>query len=162
MTLAERFWPKVDVRGPDECWPWTAATFPKGYGKIGRGGRAAGVIEAHRASWLLAHGPIPDGLCVLHSCDNPPCVNPAHLFLGTLAENVADMMAKGRHRNGVSRGEANGRAKLTAGQVDEIRGRARGGGESRAALARIFGVSWPTIDRIVRGTRWREEVAADG
>lgn len=94
--LADRFWPKVDRRGPDECWPWKAARRAAGYGKIGRGKSGRGWMLAHRASWELAHGPISSETLVLHRCDNPPCVNPAHLFLGTHADNVHDMVAKGR------------------------------------------------------------------
>lgn len=94
MTSTEaRFWAKVDKTG--DCWVWTAATNPKGYGQF----YVEGMRLAHRVSWILAHGPIPDDLCVLHRCDHPPCVNPAHLFLGTYADNNHDRDAKGRQRN---------------------------------------------------------------
>lgn len=89
-----RFWPKVDqTGGPDACWPWMACRNRHGYGKVGVGGIS---VTAHRAVWELANGPIPAGLHVLHRCDNPPCVNPAHLFLGTNADNVEDKVRKGR------------------------------------------------------------------
>lgn len=97
--MEERFWPKVAKRGPDECWEWTASRTPQGYGKIGRRKGESPAI-ASRVSWEMHNGPIPDGLHVLHRCDNPPCVNPAHLFLGTNADNQRDMRAKGRGRLG--------------------------------------------------------------
>jgi hypothetical protein len=95
--LAERFWAKVDVAGPEDCWVWTAALGSTGYGHLGGNRRRAQPdYKAHRLSWELHHGPIPEGLSVLHRCDNPPCVNPAHLFLGTQRDNVIDAVQKGR------------------------------------------------------------------
>jgi hypothetical protein len=88
-TLAERFAPRFGF-APSGCWPWTGKIATNGYGYLDN-------MLAHRASWLIHHGPIPEGLQVLHHCDNPRCVNPDHLWLGTQADNVADMMAKGRH-----------------------------------------------------------------
>lgn len=95
----ERFWPKVNKEGafhsPElgRCWEWTASTIHTGYGRFSIGARS---IASHRASWQFAYGPIPEGLCVLHRCDNPPCCNPEHLFLGTHADNAQDREAKQR------------------------------------------------------------------
>jgi HNH endonuclease len=93
--VAKRFWSKVDKRGPDECWPWTAGTAGKGgYGRFRMGDKR---VQASRVAWEMEHGrPLPPELDALHSCDNPPCVNPAHIWPGTAADNVRDAVAKGR------------------------------------------------------------------
>ena len=94
----DRFWEKVDRSGgPDACWLWTASTRRKGYGQFAL--RNNKPIPAHRAIWIMVNGEIPDGLCVLHRCDVPGCVNPAHLFLGTKRDNSVDMAIKGRVKN---------------------------------------------------------------
>lgn len=98
--VAERFWPKVDTSGgPSACWNWTASKKSGGYGKFSKGGDN-GWMLAHRAAWEMTNGPIAVGAVVCHSCDNPSCCNPAHLFLGTQAENLSDMRRKGRHCHG--------------------------------------------------------------
>jgi len=89
-----RFWSKV-TKGAG-CWEWTASTDHKGYGKLAEGGRQGRTLSAHRVSYELNVGPIPDGLLVLHRCDNPPCVRPDHLFVGTHTDNAQDMAKKGR------------------------------------------------------------------
>jgi hypothetical protein len=96
MTIDARFWSRVAVRQPSDCWEWTGCRTALGYGRFGIGKR---VVKAHRRAWELVNGAIPDGLWVLHKCDNPPCVNPSHLWLGTDAENQHDMSAKGRNHN---------------------------------------------------------------
>ena len=148
--LADRFWPKVDKSGgPSSCWLWTAGVVGgTGYGKIQdtRGGR---YLRAHRVSWELAHGPIPDGMRVLHRCDNPPCVNPAHLFLGTDADNQHDMRAKGRFIQ--PRGERAGQAKLTTEQVLRIRSDPR----TLREIAADYGTGLMAVSRIKRRLAWK-------
>lgn len=131
------------------CWWWLGRLDRAGYGSIRVGGKYGKMELAHRASWTVHRGAIPSGLKVLHQCDVPCCVNPDHLFLGTQADNIQDMMEKGR--NNPSRGERNGRSKLTAEQVAEIRN-APG---SYHALARQYGVGKSMIGYIKTGANWR-------
>lgn len=153
--LEERFWEKVDKpSSEDACWLWTGSTVPFGYGQIGV--VTDGVyrpIHAHRVSWELHNGPIPDGMVICHSCDNPPCVNPKHLFLGTSADNNADAWAKGRAKTPFVAG-SHYHAKLTEAQVIEIRQRYSAGGVLRRELAAEYGVSLGCIASVVSGRNW--------
>ena len=142
--LRDRFWEKVAKADADECWEWTAARrCPNGYGQITLADGKNGA--AHRVAWEITHGPIPAGLHVLHACDNPPCVNPRHLWLGTNTDNAADMDAKGRRgRPGV---------KLTECSVALIRLRISRG-EPRKTLAREYGVGRTAIAKVVQRQTW--------
>jgi predicted XRE-type DNA-binding protein len=155
--LAERFWDKVIKRGEDDCWPWDGAVYKQGYGKLyaGRNSRGSALFfRAHRVSWELANGrPVPEGLSVLHSCDNPPCVNPRHLRAGTSEDNVADRTE--RNRLPARRGEANDNAKLTEEQVRQIIAELqRLPRRSQASIAAQFGIKQPQVSRIMRRESW--------
>jgi len=146
-TLAERFEAKVDKRTtPEACWPWTAHKSPAGYGQIRVNGET---LIASRVAWELTVGPIPAGLDVLHHCDNPPCVNPKHLFLGTDIENQQDSVEKGRHN--ANCGEGRPGAKLTVAAVKEI----RKSDLSTYKLASKFGVSRRAIRAVLDGRNWK-------
>ena len=148
LPAADRLKNRVPNWGtPDACWIWTGSTNPKGYGAM----RAAGQkVFVHRVSYALHYGVDPGALRVLHHCDNPPCCNPAHLFLGTQADNSADMIQKGRGVAPVN--EGNGRTTIPTHQVEEIRSRASGG-ESFKSIARDLGIHPVTVSRIVRRLR---------
>ena len=159
-------WQHVDRNGPvpshrpelGPCWVWTGRRLRRGYGMIAQG--AGKYVLTHRLSYALAYGPIPDGLLVCHHCDNPSCVNPPHLFAGTHADNMADMAAKGRRRDGPRirrdgyvRGESHPAAKLTEPQVREIRALVDAG-SSRHELAARFGVSRQMVRKIANRQAW--------
>ncbi len=152
QSFEERFWSKVDHSGgPEACWPWTGYRNRLNYGVVSLPG---GKLElTHRTAYRLNHGPIPNGKKVLHRCDNRPCCNVAHHFIGTQADNIADMMAKGRHRPPDVRGVRHGSAKLDDERIREIRA-LQGSGESQDRIAARYGVSQSLVSLIWLGKIW--------
>lgn len=140
-TLEERFWSKVDQRGPNECWPWLPPTKKNGCGLFHVGSRQR---PAPRVAYLLTKGSIPAGKYICHSCDNPRCVNPAHLWPGTPQENLIDAKRKGRHR----------RCKLTHEQVRIIR-IVGATPEGRRMCAQHFGIGLQHVRDIAQGKFWK-------
>ena len=147
------FWDRVAAgtvaAGPDNCWHWTGHADECGYPRIHRDGH---LVRLHRAVWERENGAIPDGMCVCHSCDNPGCLNPRHLWLGTHQDNMDDCRRKGRKRG--APGTRNPSAKLTEEAVAKIRRRIAAG-ESCASIGRAFGVADVTIIGIKNGRLWR-------
>lgn len=146
--IEERFWGKVDIRGPDECWEWTAHR-SKGYGYISADGTQR---IASRIAYELEYGEIPDGLHVCHTCDNPSCCNPKHLWLGTPADNMRDRVQKGRSAD--QRGEKGPCAKLTEKDVLNIR-ILYAQGYAQKLIAQWHAVNHTTIHDIVHYKSWR-------
>jgi len=140
-----RFWAKVQKRGPTECWPWTASKHKLGYGNFRIGGRSGATAAAHRVSACLSHPDFDESLDYLHSCDNPPCCNPAHLIGGTHQDNMTDMTVKERNRtarpgNGFIKIDANGRLDIAA---------MFAGGLNKSAIARVFDISPTRVRQIL-------------
>ena len=147
----DRFWSKVDKKGEDECWPWKAGKNNRGYGVFAlehphHNERVVDIL-AHRYSWQEANGPIPKGRYILHKCDNPPCVNPKHLFVGSIADNQKDMSVKGRARSGST--------KLTEAQVLEIRRKYMKGVYGYIRLGKEYNVDRMTIHDIIVRKNWK-------
>ena len=140
------------------CWLWKGYLSKDGYGRFRFYGRNGKKVQAHRASWILNFGPIPEGMFVCHKCDNRKCVNPEHLFLGTPQDNMNDMVAKGR--SGDTRGEKSGLTHLTDADVLSIRARYPQG-TKLIDLAREYGVAKSTVSYIVNGHTWKH-VPIDG
>ena len=144
IPLADRFWAKVEKT--ENCWLWKAARTSNGYGWFSKNNRAT---RAQRVAYELTYGEIPENKCVLHKCDNPPCVRPDHLFLGTRFDNNKDMAAKGRspHRFG----DKNPNSKLTTEQVAEIRFKYKNSRINQTELGKQYGVRQTTISYIISG-----------
>ncbi len=154
LPFDERF--ESYIRRGDGCWEWQGPRHSAGYGQINRRDK---VLLAHRVSYEKFVGPIPDDMDVCHTCDNPPCVNPVHLFLGTAADNLRDAARKGRMGRSGRPGELNHAARLTEEAVRVIRLEPRVDGETEnrvvARLAKRFGVSRPTVHAVRSGKTWR-------
>ena len=149
----------------EPCWIWTGSKNKKGYGRVNINKTPR---STHRISWIIKNGLIGEGLLVLHYCDNPTCVNPEHLFLGTPKDNTQDMLKKGRNNPGdkswtrtnpekLARGERAGSSKLTWKKVDEIRELYSSGSYSKRELGRIYGVGHNTVSSILNDENWKEE-----
>ena len=140
------FWSHVKIGASDECWPWLLSCFKDGYGSASYGNKTH---RAHRLAWDFSKGPIPKGKSVLHKCDNRPCCNPSHFFLGTTTDNMQDMLSKGRGNK--SKGEQVASAKLTEDDVIDIRKSDLGS----YALAKKYGVDYRNIWLIRVRKTWR-------
>lgn len=152
--LVDRFWERVNkTDDKDSCWEWKSKPKKHGYCTITKGGTKGKSLLAHRVSYEIAYGEIPPGLRVCHSCDNPVCCNPNHLFLGTDLDNARDKCNKGRQ----AKGERSGTHKLTAMQVKTIRNEYATGCVTCAELGNRFGVNGGTISSIIRYKSWKDE-----
>ena len=146
-TLGQRFWSKVDIA--DGCWNWTASKTKDGYGNIGANGK---VVRAHRLCYEMEKGPIPEGLHVLHKCDNPSCVNPAHLWIGINYDNVKDRDKKGRQVTPL--GQYHGKSKTDMHTVRSIKCKLKDG-ISAYQIAREHNVPPRRVYDIKYGNCWR-------
>lgn len=155
LTLAERFWEKVD-KNPDKngCWNWIAHTDRKGYGVLRIGEQ---MVHSNRVAWMVTYGDIPNGLFVCHHCDNRLCCNPEHLFLGNNQDNMRDMARKGRGRNSPSYGESHPNSKVTQRDVEEMRRLYGTGKYTYYQLAPLFGISYQNVGNIITRKTWNYE-----
>jgi hypothetical protein len=149
IVVKHRFWIKVSKKGPYECWPWTASTDGGGYGRFRYKGQNRG---SHQMAYQIEHGEYDRSKDVCHSCDNPPCCNPNHLFLGTTKDNISDCVKKGRRASFV--GENNPMAMLTKDQVIKARARVSEGC-TMATIAREYGVGHHVVRMAVKGINWK-------
>ena len=152
-SLTERYWRRVIRPSDDVCWDWRGTKTNRGYGMTCEAGRK---LMVHRVSWEIHHGPIPAGMVVMHTCDNPPCSNPRHLRLGTQRDNIHDMHQKKRGSRTTGRsGEDNSRSKLTTDNVRRIRNAHAMDGLTFRDLALEYGVDPTAIQRVVRRDSWK-------
>lgn len=155
-SLVERFWEKVEKT--DSCWVWTGSKDRYGWFRVG-----SKMTKAHRFSYIIHKGEIPLGMCVLHKCDNPPCVNPTHLYIGTMADNNRDMISKKRFHNGANNsrkpmGENHPFSKMTLKKVIKAKAEytpGTNGGVMR--LANKYGISYHSMWNILNGRTWQEK-----
>ncbi len=162
-TAISRFWAKVNKDGPipvhrpelGPCWLWTAGLFSNRYGAFQYEGKT---MRAHKVSWFLAGKEIPDGLLLMHKCDNKQCVNDNHLEPGTQLQNIHDMLDKGREN--YASGENHGHSTFTGEEVDDMRRRYRAG-ETQYAIADYFNTSQSVVSPIVRGKSWKHRPFPD-
>lgn len=152
MHIADRFMTHVQCEPNSGCWLWDGVTNDRGYGVTER--RSYGEAKAHRAAWRLFIGPMDRGICVLHKCDVPSCVNPDHLFLGTRLENSKDMVRKGRSLKGRKKPPTVKGSKLTIDQVSEIKKDRLISGEKMKSIGVRYGVTEATISRILNNKMW--------
>ena len=147
----KNFLNKALISRPDSCWLWQGMKNQGGYGVVRIDGDQG---LAHRAAWRIHHGrDIPSGKSICHTCDNPSCVNPKHLFIGEHADNMKDMAKKGR-RAGIGVGSCNGNSKLNESQVKEIKSKLAKGAR-RKALSEEYNICLSMIDRIIDGKAWK-------
>lgn len=147
-SIEARFWPKV--KKTSSCWLWLAHKNNKGYGMIGV---KKTMRLAHRVAYEIVIGTIPEGMCLLHSCDNRLCVNPSHLSVGSVKDNNLDMIKKGRDNK--AHGTSVGISKLNDTDVSQARVLYRNGGHTWRSLAQLFGVSHSVIGKALKGVTWK-------
>ena len=151
LDVAVRFWNKVHISENEEgCWEWQGSKVPFGYGRFRIPKDRA--VYAHRWSYEYIYGPIPNGLQILHQCDNPPCVRPDHLFLGTQSDNMRDSLDKGRLTAAIL---TKNHAKLTEDQVREIRERYSKGNITQTELAKEYPIGPSSVSHIITGFTWK-------
>ena len=155
MIDERKFWSHVDRRDAESCWPWKLSLGGPGYGQVADGRTMRGT---HRVAYEFANGPIPEGLCVCHTCDNRTCCNPAHLWLGTRTDNNRDMFSKGRGRPVPQRGAQHKLAKLTEAAAQEIYARYQVGDVTQRDLAAEYGVSQVTVWKVCNRKGWAHAV----